>query len=116
MKLYLDENVISQRLIQHLEKKDFKIMTPFKTNLVGAPDQSHFEYCQKEKIPLLTKDAADFFVLHQKDKQHWGIIVIYEEGIPEKNMSVPQIVTALENLVKKEGDLKNGFFILNRYR
>lgn len=116
MKIYLDENLFSLRVVQALSKAGFKVVTPAGSHLEGAPDESHFQYIQKENIPILTKDAADFLSLHQQNPKHGGIIVIYEEQDVTKNMSVNDIVAALKNLTKREKEFKNHFFVLNWYR
>lgn len=116
MKIYLDENMASERLVQLLKKNGFEVATPWENNLSGAPDRSHFEFCKKKKFPLLTKDAADFLLIHQESSHHEGIIAVYEEGVAQKNMSVVDIFWALQNLVKREPNLENHYFVLNQYR
>jgi Domain of unknown function (DUF5615) len=64
---------------------------------------------------LLTRNCADFLELHQLNPVHAGIIAVYQDADPSKNMSYHSIVKAIVNIQIAEYALENQFVILNQW-
>jgi hypothetical protein len=69
---------------------------------------------------LLTRDADDFFALHQQwqsqGKQHAGILAVYAERDASKHMSDYDIVRAIKNILTFGIPIANQFIVLNHWR
>jgi hypothetical protein len=57
------------------------------------------------KSALLTRNCNDFLKLHQLNSNHFGILAVYQDSDPLKNMSYQGIVQAIGNLKAVEMDL-----------
>ncbi len=67
---------------------------------MGRDDEVHFRYAAENGLILLTKNPDDFLELHDKDAQHAGILLVYQDNDPDRDMDHAQIVRALANLEK----------------
>ena len=114
--LYLDDCAYSKRLRRMLLEAGHQVVTPFEAGISGAGDWLHFEYACRHQLVILTKDANDFEELHQRDKQHFGILAICEEADRSKNMNYADIVRAIDNLVATKIPLPGQFYVLNHWR
>jgi predicted nuclease of predicted toxin-antitoxin system len=64
----------------------------------GTPDPEVFDLAQSLERVLLTHNAEDFHALHRKRPGHQGIIAIYRDADPRKNMTHAQIAAAIRRL------------------
>jgi len=71
---------------------------------------THFEHT------LLTLNAAEENQLHFQFPDHPGILAVYQDNNPAKDMSYTDIVQAIANLEQLGIALAGGFWPLNRYR
>ncbi len=116
LNLYLDDCVYSKRLRRMLLAAGHQVVTPFEAGISGADDIVHFEYAGLHQLVILTKDAADFEGLHQRNSPHFGILGICEEFEHSKNMSYSDIVRAIDNLASAGVPLIDQFYVLNHWR
>jgi hypothetical protein len=66
--------------------------------LDGADDQVHFYFAAARGHTLITKNPADFKALHNLDHRHSGILGVYQDNDPSRDMSNADIVRAIGNL------------------
>jgi len=84
--------------------------------LTGESDAVHLAHARAVQRVLLTYNPRDFYALHEQDPGHAGILAVYQDNNPTKDMSYAEIVQAIANLEKAVGDLLSGFWILNAFR
>lgn len=115
MKLLVDEDTKANVLLTLLRQAGHDVVSTQDLGKDSAPDAEVFDLAQTSGRVILTKNAEDFFDLHeaQKSKGHFGVLVIFENGDPDKDMSYKDIVQAIANLEAKNARLVNGFQALN---
>lgn len=120
LSLYLDDCADDDTLIVRLRRAGHEVNTPRLAGTVGAPDSDHLEYAARNRQTLLTKNPSDFLALHNvwfsKERQHSGILLVYDERDVSKNMTRSQIVAAIDNLVAAAVPIENQVHILNHWR
>jgi hypothetical protein len=67
-------------------------------------------------IVLLTKNPGDFLELHEKNSQHAGILLVYQDNDPDRDMSHAEIVRAIANLEQAGIVFQNCCHVLNAWR
>lgn len=73
------------------------------------------DYARGDERVLLTRNCDDFKELHQANPTHSGILVVYQNDDPSKDMSHQEIVKALINLETASIPLANQFIALNSW-
>jgi predicted nuclease of predicted toxin-antitoxin system len=82
----------------------------------AAPDQPVFELARSLGRVLLTHDAEDFLKLHRARPGHQGIIAVYRDADPRKNMNHAQIAEAIRRLESLRVRTADDFHVLNYWR
>jgi hypothetical protein len=89
-------------------------------DLSGEDDDVHFAYASASGLTILTKNPADFKALHDSDPQHAGILAVYQDNDPARDLSNADVVRAIRNLeeaVQQGGPpISGGFHSLNDWR
>lgn len=118
LKLYLDDCAFSYRLRRLLQEAGHDVEIPADTvpPLTGADDAEHFAHAITAKRVLLTFNPRDFKALHNQNKQHPGILAVYQDNDPTKDMSYHDIVQAIVNLERTIDEIAGNFWILNAYK
>ena len=79
IKLYLDEDTISRRLIKALSSRGVDVVTARDAGLIGASDREHLEFAAAAGRTIFTFNTRDFARLHvvyaSADQHHGGVIV-----------------------------------------
>jgi hypothetical protein len=116
--LYLDDCAFSHRLRQLLLEAGYDVETPADVHppLTGADDAVHFVHAKAAGRTILTLNPRDFKELHDRDPDHFGILAVYQDNDPTKDMSYHQIVQAIANLESTGVTIAREFWSLNRYR
>jgi hypothetical protein len=116
--IYLDDCAFSHRLRKMLIEAGHTVQIPADVDppLTGAEDQIHFAYASKTGQIILTYNPKDFYILHKATPAHPGILAIYQDNDPSRDMSYADVVRAIANLQKVQPHLSDGFWILNHYR
>jgi hypothetical protein len=114
--IYLDDCAYDKELVRQLKAADRQVITPPEANLGGAKDKAHFDRAKREGWILLTKNPRDFRELHDADCAHSGILAIYQDNDPTKDMTYGDIVRAIANLENAGVTLTGEFHILNDWR
>ena len=100
LKLYLDDCANSDLLAKLLRQAGHEVVRPTdaEVGLTGEGDLVHFEFAAVNGLTLITKNPADFKALHDLDQRHVGILAVYQDNDPSRDMSNADIVRAIRNL------------------
>jgi hypothetical protein len=118
LKLYLDDCVYARRLCQLLREAGHDVETPAEVvpPLRGADGATHLDHARRTGRTVLTLNARHFKALHDRDAAHAGILVVYQDNDPNRDMRYADIVRAIGNLEHSVSQVAGGFWILNLYR
>lgn len=88
--------------------------------MIGEDDDVHFAFASAHGLTLITNNPADFKVLHDLEPRHAGILAVYQDNDPSRDMSHADIVRAIRNLEEavQHGGLPihGQFHTLNEWR
>ena len=115
LKLLIDEDSLAKPLVKNLRKAGHDVVTVNEVGLTSQQDSVVLNYAREKNRILLTHNCRDFEVLHQKNPNHLGILVIYRGKISSKNMSRQAVVKAIANLEAANIPLANQFISLNQW-
>lgn len=118
LRLYLDDCANSRELRRRLIEAGHDVETPgeVRPSLVGADDRTHFLHAKATGRILLTFNSRDFKALHDRDPSHTGILAVYQDNDPARDMSYRDIVQAIANLGRTGTPIAGAFWVLNAYR
>ena len=108
LNLYLDDCANSDLLAQLLAQAGHTVVRPADAGIASEADEVHFRYAQGHGFVLITKNPKDFRALHNQDQNHPGIIAVYQDNDPSRDMNPADIVAAITNI---EDAVQNGFQI-----
>jgi hypothetical protein len=116
LRLLLDEDTQSKLLIRLLREAGHGLTTVSEVAMEGRPDSEVLEYARANTLILLTRNAGDFFILHEQYPDHSGILAIYQDKDPAKNMSYQSIVKAVGNVETAGLQTEGQFIALNHWK
>ena len=123
LNLYLDDCSNSDLLADLLQKAGHRVVRPTDpgVGLDGANDADHFAFATANDLILITKNPADFYLLHEAtEPNHAGIFGVYQDNDASRDMSDAEIMRALANVVaatQQGGEPIHGHFcVLNEWR
>ena len=120
LSLYLDDCADDDTLAALLRQAGHQVSTPRIAGTSGVSDREHLLFAAHRGYTLLTKDPDDFVDLHhqwrESNRNHSGILLIYEDKDVSKNMSRTRIVLAIDNLVASALPIANEIHNLNQWR
>ncbi|HTU16873.1 MAG TPA: DUF5615 family PIN-like protein [Gemmataceae bacterium] len=122
LKLYLDDCSNSDPLANLLRQAGHEVARPTDegVGLTGEDDDVHLAFAASHGLTLITKNPADFKALHDLDPRHSGILAVYQDNDPSRDMSYADIVRAIRNLEEtaQQGGLPihGEFHTLNDWR
>jgi predicted nuclease of predicted toxin-antitoxin system len=116
--LYLDDCAFSHELKRLLQEAGHHVTVPADAQppLSGADDAIHFAHARATARVILTLNLRDFKDLHDREPEHPGILAVYQDNDPTKDMSYRQVVQAVANLERTGVAIAGGFWVLNAYR
>ncbi len=82
----------------------------------GTADSELFELAQSLERVLLTHNTEDFYALHRERPGHRGIVAVYRDADPGKNMNHAQIAAAIRRLELSAVTIAGHFHVLNHWR
>jgi hypothetical protein len=91
-------------------------VTPVQAGIRKAADLVHFKHAQTNGLVLLTKNPKDFLALHAMDQNHSGILLIYQDNDPGRDMTSADIVRAIKNLEDAGVAFQGACHSLNAWR
>ena len=112
--LLLDEDSQAKQLVRLLQVAH-DVLTINEIEMVGSADSAVLAFAQKQNRVLLTRNCSDFYELHKNTPDHFGILAIYQDADPRKNMNYQDIVGAIANLEASELSLIGQFVVLNQW-
>jgi predicted nuclease of predicted toxin-antitoxin system len=119
LKLLVDEDSQGKLLVNQLKKAGHNIHTVNDVDLRSASDIAVFAYAINHNYVMLTHNCIDFSELAeqilQQGKHHSGLLLIYKDNNPTKDISVAAIIKALKNLQNSKLILIDQTIILNKY-
>ncbi len=122
LNLYLDDCTNSDLLADLLQEAGHRVVRPTDdgVELSGNDDKVHFDFAAANNLAIITKNPGDFKALHDLDQRHSGILGIYQDNDPSRDMSNADIVRAIKNLegAAQQGGLpiQGEFHTLNDWR
>jgi predicted nuclease of predicted toxin-antitoxin system len=120
--IYLDDCAFDYDLVAALEAPGFRAVTPKEAGLLGAHDDEHLAYAATEGHVLLTKNPRDFWELHlasgssSEAPQHAGVLVVYLDNDPRKDMAPNEIAIAVRSLFDSGVPVTGEIHTLNHWR
>lgn len=111
----VDEDIQARRLIEMLRADGHDVLTIGEAGMTGIPDTSVMELARVQQRVLLTRNCDDFLAIHEAKPQHFGVLAVYQDADPMKNMSYGAIVKAIANLQSTGLSLQGQFIVLNQY-
>jgi predicted nuclease of predicted toxin-antitoxin system len=115
LQLLLDEDSQATYLVNLLRAAKHDVLTVNEAGLSSRPDATVLDYARQKGRVLLTRNCDDFEELHQASSVHPGILSVYQDLDPSKNMSYQAIVKAIANLEAAGYEVKNQFIVLNQW-
>ena len=118
LRLYLDDCIYSHKLRRLLVEAGHDVQVPADVSppLTGQEDRRHFAHACRSQRVLLTKNPRDFLELHRQSTSHAGILAVYLDNDPKRDMSQREIVRVIANLEATGALLTGGFWPLNNYQ
>ena len=120
MRVYLDDDLDANTLVHLLQRAGHDVTSPRVVGTRGRTDADHLVYAAAHRLVLLTANAEDFLALHLEwrgqNRPHPGILVVYRENNPARDMSFQQITDALTHIEESAIPLENACHNLNRWR
>jgi len=117
LRLYVDEDSQSRRLVQALRARGMELMTAFEAGMVERSDENHLLRATQENRVIFTYNASDFCRLHRefaaKGRSHAGIIIAAQQrfSIGEQMRLVLRLAAH-----KSAEDMKNQLEFLANWR
>lgn len=123
LNLYLDDCSNSDLLADLLQQAGHAVARPTDPDvgLDGEDDDVHFTYACEHNLTIVTKNPADFLPFHEASQpNHPGILGVYQDNDPSRDMSDAEIVRAIANLeaaMPQGGEpIAGHFHVLNEWR
>jgi hypothetical protein len=115
LSLYLDDCSNSDLLTNLLHQGGHRVVRPTDpvVGLDGEEDDVHFALAVGQGLAIITKNPQDFLDLHNADRNHYGILAVYQDNDSTRDMSDADIVKAIANLEhasRSGGDPIGGMF------
>jgi predicted nuclease of predicted toxin-antitoxin system len=115
-KIYLDDCANAKELVRLLQAAGHQVTTPQQAGIAGRDDEVHLAYAFANGLVLVTKNPDDFLELHHKNRQHAGILLVYQDNNPDRDMSHADIVRAITNLEQAGVTFAGSCNVLNAWR
>lgn len=116
LKIYLDDCAYTKKLVMFLRSAGHHVVTPADAGTSKVEDVVHFQFAVSQDLVLLTKNPKDFDDLHNANPRHPGILVIYQDNDPDRDMTLGDIVRSIANLETAGVPIPGNYHILNSWR
>jgi hypothetical protein len=116
LRLYLDDCAADRRLVALLRSAGHDVTLPVDVGLAGANDDLHFAHALNSGRLLLTRNPKDFEPLLAGRSDHPGVLAIYFDNDPTRDMTAAEVVRAIDNLISAGIVLTGGLHPLNHWR
>ena len=116
MKILVDEDSQARRQLEVLRSAGHDVVSIAELDQNGSLDSEVFELAQSLRRVLLTHNVVDFHALALVHPSHHGVIAIYRDGDPRKNMNYQDIGRAVSKLETSGVPVFGQFHVLNHWR
>jgi Domain of unknown function (DUF5615) len=120
MRLYADDNLTDRRIVAQLQRAGHAVGFPAEVGYAGASDAQHFTQAIHRTAALLTCNYKDFIALHDLIRtaggHHPGLLLIYLENGPTRDMTPRSIAEAISRLEAVAVPLVDHVYVLNHWR
>lgn len=116
LRLLVDEDTEAHLLVELLRADGHDVLTVSEASLTAKSDQTILNFARSEQRVVLTRNCDDFFILHEADPAHSGILAIYQDAAPRKSMNYAAIVRSIANLKSTRLALLGQFIVLTQYK
>lgn len=117
LRMLIDEDSQGHRLVELLREHGHDVRTATEEGLIGMPDRQVFALAQSLSRVVLTHNCIDYKeIAKQFSKNHYGVLLVYQEKDVTRNMNAPEIARAVQNLEASGLNLTNQTIPLNHYR
>jgi len=116
LRILVDEDSQARAQLNLLRSDGHDVVTIGELGRNGTPDPAVFDLAQALDRVLLTHNAEDFSELHRERPGHHGIIAVYRDADPRKNMNHAQIAAAIRRLENSGVTITGGLHVLNLWR
>ena len=112
MRIYVDEDTASGQLIARLRSAGHQVLEPLR----GTPDARCWHHAQVEGAAVLTTNARDFVALAGTGAHH-GLLLVYRENDPTRDMTAKAIAAAVDRVAATyPGGISEQILTLNGFR
>ncbi len=113
MRLYLDEDIASKELTSRLAGAGHAVLSPLR----GEADSRCWRHAQEQRATVVTMNAVDFVRLAEDTEGHSGLLLVYRENDPTRDMSAAAIVAAVARVAETYREKLEGVVaVLNQFR
>jgi hypothetical protein len=112
----VDEDSQARAQLNTLRVDGHDVVAIGELDMNGTPDQELFDLAQSLERLLLTHNTEDFHELHREQPVHRGIMAVYRDPDPRKNMNHAQIAAAIRRLESSGVKIAGDFHVLNQWR
>ena len=120
MNLYLDDDSAQALLVRLLTREGHDVQTPADAGRAGQKDPAHLMHAIRTTRVLLTRNHDDFKLLHELvllvGGHHPGILVVYRDNDPKRDLKPRNIVRAIRNLIAAAAPIADELNVLNHWR
>jgi hypothetical protein len=120
VKCYVDDDLDSDLLLRLARSQGHELISPRGVGLRGARDAIHLAYAARQGLPIVSGNTGDFEALDDLTQslrgQHFGILLVYGERDPRRQMRAKHIAHALTQVETGQVALINALVALNHYR
>ena len=120
MRVYLDDDLDFSILFRRLSQSGHQVISPRAISNRGITEEEHLRYAADNLLVLLTANSRDFVRLHQiwlsQSRQHAGVLVVYRENNPARNMSFRETSSAVTRLEQAGVPITDNIHNLNFWR
>ena len=113
MRLYLDEDIASKELTSRLAAAGHDVISPLR----GESDARCWRHAQEHGATVVTMNVVDFVRLAEATEGHSGVLLVYRENDPTRDMSAASVVAAVARVVETyRHGLEGVIAVLNQFR
>lgn len=113
MRLCPDENLRGKELRRRLTAGGHEVVDPG----LGISDAEVWESAQRHAAVVLTGNAVDFEPLARASERHAGLLLVYRDNDPRRDMTSADIATAVSNVdASCDGTVDGQVLVLNQFR
>jgi len=116
LKIYLDDCAYAKGLVRLLVANGHEVVVPRQAEIAGRDDEVHLAHAAANGLVLITKNPDDSLELHIANPNHAGIVLIYQDNDPDRDMSYADIAKALANLENAGVGMSGECHVLNAWR